>query len=569
MAVTGKKTFAKVYDSAGVFVTTLDPINYDSLEEKINVGYGPATFSFPAVLGNYGEGSAIWYNNIVELYVVDIDSGSDGLKVYSGYISDYQESAEGSSQTVTVNLLSFSIQTANTPAVISSNTLVKTSGSGNALQSITGNASAREVADVVKKAIDLLQANNTAPKVNYATGSVDTTAITMTYTWAAQTVKQILDDCMSFLGNAFYWRIGADNVFYLKPKPTTADWLLVLGNDFTNYKAEKSTADIINRIIFDNGDAVPSICREYKDDTSRGKYGDHFKFVTDNRIIDTTTADTKMNALLEQYANPSRRITFDVLDNNYTDDGRGVDIDTMYVGQTVNLRGLDELNAGSIPDNLQIVSIKKYLDFATVELELVSYSPNYLAVKTAEKVAEIGSRGANTAIGTETYAPDTGDIKASLHTADHQDQDGRWWLKLDGSNRSRTTYAALFALIGTTYGSGDGSTTFGTPDLRDRNIVGVSGTKSLGTTGGIASINFSHTHRWLITGANKGDWSTWNSGGSTVQIATGNAGNNGGAITDLMMDGVGGSNTSYYTESGLGSSTIQNPYFAANYFVKV
>lgn len=39
------------------------------------------------------------------------------------------------------------------------------------------------------------------------------------------------------------------------------------------------------------------------------------------------------------------------------------------------------------------------------------------------------------------------------------------WLAADGSNVSRTTYAALFAVIGTTYGSGDGSTTFGLPNI--------------------------------------------------------------------------------------------------------
>lgn len=38
------------------------------------------------------------------------------------------------------------------------------------------------------------------------------------------------------------------------------------------------------------------------------------------------------------------------------------------------------------------------------------------------------------------------------------------WLICDGSAISRTTYAALFAVIGTKYGSGDGSTTFNLPD---------------------------------------------------------------------------------------------------------
>ena len=40
------------------------------------------------------------------------------------------------------------------------------------------------------------------------------------------------------------------------------------------------------------------------------------------------------------------------------------------------------------------------------------------------------------------------------------------WLKANGATVSRTTYAALFSAIGTTYGAGDGSTTFTLPDLR-------------------------------------------------------------------------------------------------------
>lgn len=42
------------------------------------------------------------------------------------------------------------------------------------------------------------------------------------------------------------------------------------------------------------------------------------------------------------------------------------------------------------------------------------------------------------------------------------------YLLCDGSAVSRTTYASLFAIIGTTYGSGNGSTTFNLPDARGR-----------------------------------------------------------------------------------------------------
>jgi len=46
------------------------------------------------------------------------------------------------------------------------------------------------------------------------------------------------------------------------------------------------------------------------------------------------------------------------------------------------------------------------------------------------------------------------------------------YLICDGSAVSRTTYAALFSVIGTSYGSGNGSTTFNLPDMRGRNVMG-------------------------------------------------------------------------------------------------
>jgi len=46
------------------------------------------------------------------------------------------------------------------------------------------------------------------------------------------------------------------------------------------------------------------------------------------------------------------------------------------------------------------------------------------------------------------------------------------WLECNGAAISRTTYAALFAVLGTTFGAGDGSTTFNLPDLRGEFVRG-------------------------------------------------------------------------------------------------
>lgn len=80
------------------------------------------------------------------------------------------------------------------------------------------------------------------------------------------------------------------------------------------------------------------------------------------------------------------------------------------------------------------------------------------------------------------------------------------YLDCNGANISRATYADLFTAIGTTWGVGDGSTTFGLPDLRRRTTVGEGGNgtatlgNAVGNTGGaethtlIESEMPSHTH---------------------------------------------------------------------------
>jgi microcystin-dependent protein len=57
------------------------------------------------------------------------------------------------------------------------------------------------------------------------------------------------------------------------------------------------------------------------------------------------------------------------------------------------------------------------------------------------------------------------------------------YLECDGSAVSRTTYPLLYAAIGTTWGAGDGSTTFNLPNLGGRACIGK-GSRNVGNTGG-------------------------------------------------------------------------------------
>lgn len=78
------------------------------------------------------------------------------------------------------------------------------------------------------------------------------------------------------------------------------------------------------------------------------------------------------------------------------------------------------------------------------------------------------------------------------------------WLKANGAAVSRATYAALFAAIGTTFGGGDGSTTFNLPDLRGVFPRGLDDGRGIDGGRGLGSFqdsqNLAHTHTAQGTG---------------------------------------------------------------------
>lgn len=95
------------------------------------------------------------------------------------------------------------------------------------------------------------------------------------------------------------------------------------------------------------------------------------------------------------------------------------------------------------------------------------------------------------------------------------------YLECDGSAVSRTTYADLFAVIGTTYGTGDGSTTFNLPNLKGKVAVGQNTSDTsfdvLGETGGEKSHKLTvsempkHQHRISCQRGTPGN-SSWDYG---------------------------------------------------------
>ena len=135
------------------------------------------------------------------------------------------------------------------------------------------------------------------------------------------------------------------------------------------------------------------------------------------------------------------------------------------------------------------------------------------------------------------------------------------FLKCDGSQYSRTQYAKLFALIGTNFGVGDGSTTFNVPDYRGCFLRGLGGNS--------AADMYTKQNSGVpnITGTLK--YCQMNS-----DVATG------AFISGTPSDNYGGTNSGYPRNSAsFDASRSSNVYqngltearpvnFAINYFIK-
>lgn len=165
------------------------------------------------------------------------------------------------------------------------------------------------------------------------------------------------------------------------------------------------------------------------------------------------------------------------------------------------------------------------------------------------------------------------------------------WLTCTGQLVSRTTYRDLFTALGTRYGAGDGSTTFGLPDFRGLVPVGVDPAQTefdtLGKTGGekthllTAAEMPSHTHTQNSHGHTVSDPGhshrqvvTANSGGSALRNDFSSDGAGGvfdqGANTNASGTGVTIQGTTAVNQSTGGGGAHNNlqPYRAINFIIK-
>lgn len=160
------------------------------------------------------------------------------------------------------------------------------------------------------------------------------------------------------------------------------------------------------------------------------------------------------------------------------------------------------------------------------------------------------------------------------------------WVLCDGSAINRTTYADLFSAIGTTYGAGNGSSTFNVPNLQGVFPAGYDGGSSyaLAATGGattdtptLSGTNAgttltssqipAHTHGGVTTGWPSGSW-TGGTGATQSALDASGLSLASGSV-NLSLENTGGGSSHTHTWTGTSSAVdILPPYLVVNYIIK-
>jgi microcystin-dependent protein len=139
------------------------------------------------------------------------------------------------------------------------------------------------------------------------------------------------------------------------------------------------------------------------------------------------------------------------------------------------------------------------------------------------------------------------------------------WLLCAGAAVNRTTYAALFAVIGTTFGVGDGTTTFNLPNYTNRTPYGT----TVGATGGSAdAVVVSHTH--TATSTDSGHTHTFTKGTGTDTVSGGPIPINTNVSSTTGTTNTGNANitTTVATAGVSGTNANLPPYLGINFIIK-
>lgn len=386
-----KKIFNKyfeyrVYDD-NQFVTSwgdAEILSEPSFRTVINGGPGEMIIKLARSFDDFGEDIDVKLANRVDCYVFDREAPS-GQVLYSGFISGYRPVLDEHTEFIEVTLL---------PYVSELAFIMYRDGSGNT----EIDQASQDPSDIVRDVIDRYRADG--GYLNYDSSTIEDTGATVSYTYNLYTCKEAIDKTIELTPDNWYWRIDSDNKVYLKEADlNTPDHQFQIGKHIQRMETWRRSEDIINRVYFvgQESGGVP-MYRVYSNASSINAYGLHTTKYVDQRVSLTATADLIANRIINKKKDPEIRTTLTIIDNNGKNSGKGYDIESIKVGETMKIKNIKQgVKTISLWDQAEwdVDVWDQTLSYSaadTIQILSVEYHPNYVVVEASSRLPEIPKR---------------------------------------------------------------------------------------------------------------------------------------------------------------------------------
>lgn len=321
-----------------------------------------------------GSGSSVDYNNRVDIIVfygsvepllteddmeilseddeeLLVDVGApNGRRIFTGFISEIN-SRYGSTETTIVQLTSYGWDLDQFPITTSEG-------------ATTVPFNSFDPSQIARNAVDKFGVDSAlyGTYTERSLASIQSTGTVVSYTFKANTYKEVLDKTLELMPSNWYYRIGlGDNIVYYAERKTSADHLFYLGKHIEALDLRGSILDSTNRVLFTGG-GDPALYID-RSEVPANRTRRTLEVMSDSRVTLMASADIITEGRIDQNNKQLYRTSIEILTKQY-------DIETIDVGDTVGFRNFDNYVDGLV---LQVVGLTYSPD--TVQLQLETKPP--------------------------------------------------------------------------------------------------------------------------------------------------------------------------------------------------
>ena len=192
--------------------------------------------------------------------------------------------------------------------------------------------------------------------------SISNTGTTVSYTFRANTYKDVLEKTLELMPSNWYFRVGlGDNLVYYKERSATPQHLFYLGKHIKSLDLKGSIINSTNRVLFTGG-GEPNLYID-RSEVPADRTRRTLKMMSDNRVTVLDSAEIIADGTIDGNNKPLFRTTVEILTKQY-------DIESISVGETVGFR-----NFGNYVDAITMQVVGLSYNPSSVQLQLDSNPP--------------------------------------------------------------------------------------------------------------------------------------------------------------------------------------------------